>query len=88
MTGIETTLLIILAAGFGILLLLSIIVAFVIVRILQNVHHITQKAEATTDNVSATLMSLGKKFGPGVASAIIGVAVNQFKKRRNKKEDV
>lgn len=87
MNGIETTLVIILGIGYALLLLLSIIVVYVIVRILQNIHHITEKAEATTNNISETVIAIGKKLAPGAASALVGMAIKRFKKKRAKQRE-
>ncbi len=87
MTGVETTLLVILGIGFAVLLILAIIVTFIIVKILQNIQHITQKAENTTDNISQALLSLGKKFAPLAVSTLAGAALKKFKNRQRNKED-
>jgi len=57
MTAIEVTLLVILGLALSILSILAIVVTSIIVKILQNIQHITQKAENTTDNLSQTLYS-------------------------------
>ncbi|MFI5240750.1 MAG: hypothetical protein ACHQUB_03525 [Candidatus Saccharimonadia bacterium] len=88
MTGLETTLVIILAVGFGLLLLLSIIVVFIIISILQNIRHITQKAENATDNLAEIAKAVAQKAGPGLASALIGLAMKKFKKsHKSEKEE-
>lgn len=87
MTGVETTLLIVLGVGFGILLLLSIMVVFIIVRILQNIQHITQKAQDTTDNFSEVLKVFGKKVAPIAVSTLVGAIAKKLKQRANAREE-
>jgi hypothetical protein len=87
MTGVETTLLVILSTGFVILLVLAIIAVVIIVKILRNVQNITQKAEATTDNLAQTLMSVGKKVAPLAASTVAGMVFKKFKRRKAAREE-
>lgn len=87
MTSVEVTLLIIIAAGFAILLLLSIVAVVIIVQILRNIHHITEKAEATTDNLAETLKVLGKKLAPVAITSLVSSIISRIKKRHNSKED-
>lgn len=87
MNGVETTLLVILGTGFAILLVLVIIAAVIIVKILRNVQNITQKAEATTDNLLRSLLSVGKKVAPVAASTIAGVVFKKLKRRKSVREE-
>lgn len=86
MTGFEHWLVIILGVFFAILLILSIVVVAIFVRILQNIHSITKKAEATTENLSETIKVLGKKIAPVAVSTLIGALFKRYK-GRNKDEE-
>ncbi len=87
MTNVETTLIIFLSVGLGILLLLSIIVVFIFIQILQNIHRITQKAEATTENLGEVVKAFGKKIAPLAFTTIITALMKRVTKRRKSGEE-
>lgn len=87
MTGIETVLIVILGVGFGILLILAIVAVVIVVKILKNVQNITQKAEATTENLAQLVFKAGKKIAPLALSSIAGAVFKKFKQRKGAKEE-
>ena len=67
---IETVLVILLSIGFIILLGISITLMLIMIKIMNSVRHIAEKAETTTDNLSVIIKDVGKKLAPGLLSAV------------------
>lgn len=84
-SNIQTILIILLAAGYLILLLCAIVAAYIIIRILQSLRHITHRAETTTENMSELVKALGRKLAPVAVSTLIGTILKRVKNRRSAK---
>lgn len=82
---IQTILLIILAVGFSIMLLLGIIMAFIFVKIMTNIKHITQRADETSANLGQTLGYLSRKVAPAAFSALFAVLLRGAKSKIRRK---
>ena len=87
MNNIQTTLVILLAVGYLILILTTIIAAVIVVKILQNIRHITQKAATTSDNMADLVKSLGKKVAPVALSTVMGAVMKRFNDKRKAKNN-
>jgi hypothetical protein len=75
-------LVIILSAGFIILLGMSIFLVFMAVKIMGSLRRIAQRTEDASENFSLIIKSLGKKLAPMAATGIVSAVL---KKARNKK---
>jgi cell division protein FtsL len=82
-TTVETVLVIMLAIGFLVLLILSIIVASLMLGVMRNVKRISERAEEAAANVSDLTAMVGKRVAPIALSAAIAAAMRRF---RSKKE--
>jgi succinate dehydrogenase/fumarate reductase cytochrome b subunit len=83
--NVQTTLVILLAVGYLVLILAAIIAAVIVIKILNGVRHITAKAEATTENMSELVKTLGKRIAPVALSSLMGLVVKKVKDRRKAK---
>ena len=87
MNTVEMVLLIVLGVAFLILLTLAIIIAFTIVRIMQNLHRISAKAEVAPDNLSSTLKMVAKRVAPMAATTIISMVLKKFTSKKTKEDE-
>jgi predicted Holliday junction resolvase-like endonuclease len=87
MSTIELVLLIVLGVGVFILLILAIVIAFIIVKIMQNLRRISSKAEAATDNLSSTLKVVAKRVAPVAATTIIGMVLKKLSNKKTKEDE-
>ncbi len=85
MTTVENILLIVLAAGFLLLLALVITGVLLVVKILRSVQRMSQKAESATDNLSDTVMMVVKKLAPLVATSVAGLVVRKVTSHKNRR---
>lgn len=79
---VPTVLLIILSIGFAVLLILSITLAFILVKILSTVRRITLKAEEATDSIGAAAISVAKKVAPLAVSTAVGAVLKKARKHK------
>ncbi len=82
MSTIETILVIMLAVGFFILLVLSIVIASLVIVIVRRLNRISQKAEVATENLSSAAAMVSSKLAPVAASSILGFIVKKLKSRK------
>ena len=82
MTNIESTLLILLSIGFLVWVVIAIAIALIIMKILQNVRRVSEKAELATDNLNQALRVISKKVAPMALSSLMGMAVSKLKKHK------
>lgn len=83
--NVQTTLVILLAVGYLVLILASIIAAVIVIKILNSIRRITQRAESTTENMSELVKTLGKRLAPVALSSLVGVVAKKVKDRRKGK---
>lgn len=72
-------LIILLAAGYILLLVLAITFVVILISILRQVKRITQKAERTTENLGDIMVMVGKRVAPVALSAAVAAALRRFK---------
>ncbi|HEY6736517.1 MAG TPA: hypothetical protein VI322_02260 [Candidatus Saccharimonadia bacterium] len=82
MTTVESILVIILAVGFAILLILSIIIASLTLAVLRRINRISEKAEAATSNISEAAALVSSKLAPVAISTALGLIAKKFKSRK------
>ena len=85
--NVQTTLVILLAVGYLVLLVMAIIVAVLLIKILQTVRNITAKTEAGIDNMAETVKTFGKRLAPVAVSSLIGVFAKRMRNRRKYKDN-
>ena len=77
-------LVIILSAGFIVLLALSIFLVFLAVKIMTSLKRIARRTEDATENFSSVLKMVGRRVAPlaasGIASAILKKATSKRRK--------
>jgi competence protein ComGC len=73
-----------LAVGFFVLLVLSIILVSLLIAIMRNVKRISERAEEATGNISELAAMVGRKVAPFALSGLGTVAMNWFKGRKKK----
>jgi cell division protein FtsL len=83
-TTVEQVLIIILAVGFFVLLVLSIILVSLLVAIMRNVKRISERAEEATSNFSELAAMVGRKVAPFALSGIGAMAMKWVKGRMKK----
>jgi hypothetical protein len=76
---VETVLVILLAAGFATLLILSIILVVIMIAIMRNVKRISQRAEEVTTNAAQIADMIGKKVAPLALSAVLATVIRKFR---------
>lgn len=81
MENIQTVLVILLSIGFAVLLILSIIFTFILVRIITNIRHITQRIDETSENMGEMAKYMGKKVAPAALSALGSIVMDKAKKK-------
>jgi hypothetical protein len=81
-TTVEQVLIIILAIGFFVLLVLSIILVSLLIAIMRNVKRIAERAEEATGNVSELAAMFGRKLAPFALSGLGAAAMKWFKGRK------
>lgn len=86
MNTVETVLVVILAIGFAVLLILSIVIASLVVTILRRLNRISTKAEQATANISEAAAMVGSKLAPVAVSTIVGLITKKFSGKRSGKE--
>lgn len=84
MNTVETVLVIMLAIGFFVLLVLSIIVISLLIAILRRAKRISQRAEEATSNISEAASMIGSKLAPVAISTIVGLITKKLNSRRSK----
>lgn len=82
MNSVETILLVVLGIAFATMLILSIVLIVIIMGIVKNIRHITQKAEETTDSFADIAVMIGKKVAPVALSAAAAAALRRFKSNK------
>lgn len=82
MSTIETILVIMLAVGFFILLVLSIVIASLVIIIVRRLNRISQKAETATANLSNAAAMVSSKLAPVAASTLFGLIAKKLKSRK------
>lgn len=85
MTTIETLLLVLIATGFLVILIIGILIAFTVLKVMQNVRRISEKLEATTDNLGETVKAVTKKLLPLAGTSVVGAVMRKIKHK--KRED-
>ena len=83
--NIQTTLVILLAVGYLVLILASIVAAVIVIKILSSVRRITERAESTTENMSELVKTIGKRIAPVAVSSLAGLVFKKVKDRRKAK---
>jgi hypothetical protein len=85
--NVQLVLVILLGVGYTLLLIMSLVAVYIVIRILQSIRHIARNAEMTTDNMSEVVKMVGKRIAPVAMSGLAG-AVFKFvnDKRKGAKE--
>jgi hypothetical protein len=83
-TTIETILIILLSAGFVVLLVLSIILVSLAIAVMKNVKRISERAEEATGNVAEIAANLSRRLAP-LAFSGVAAAVMKFFRDKSKK---
>lgn len=78
--GVERVLVIILAIGFGLLLILSIALVAIIISIMRSLSRIAHRAEETTENFNEIAKMLGKRLAPAALSALAAAVIGRWRK--------
>lgn len=81
MEQVQTILLIILSAGFAVLLILGIIMVFVLLKIATHIRHVTQRLDETTENMGEMAKYMGRKVAPKALSALGALLVRSAKNK-------
>jgi Na+-transporting methylmalonyl-CoA/oxaloacetate decarboxylase gamma subunit len=84
-TTATTVLIIILSAGFIILLSLSIALIIVMMGILRTIRRIADRADKTTESFADVMSMVSKKVAPVALSAAIAAAMRRFKTNSKEK---
>lgn len=71
-----------LAVGFFILLVLSIVIASLVIIIVRRLNRISQKAETATANLSNAAAMVSSKLAPVAASTLFGLIAKKLKSRK------
>lgn len=66
----QTILVILLSIGFLFLLVMSSIVVFLLIKILQNIRRVTQRVDETSENMGEMVKYVGRKVGPAAVTAL------------------
>lgn len=86
MQDVQAVLVTILGIGFAVFLVMAIIAVTLVVKILSNIRHITQRIDETTTSASEMMKYFGKSFGPAAASAIASVVARTIKSSMRRKK--
>ncbi len=84
MQDIQTVLVVLLSIGFAVLLVLGIIMVFILIRIITNIRHITQRLDETTENMGEMAKHVGKKVAPAALSALGSLLIRKAKSKVKK----
>ncbi len=82
MNSAETILIVVLGVAFALFLILSIALIVIIIGIVKNIRHITQKAEETTDSFADIAVMIGKKVAPVALSAVAATALKRLRGKK------
>lgn len=87
MTEVQTVLVVILGITLAVFLIMAVIGVAIAIKILTNIHHITQRLDETTASFSEIAKYAGKNIGPAALSALVSVATRMarsgFKRGKN-----
>jgi len=78
----QTILVILLSIGFIVLMGISISLLLILIRIMRSVQHITEKAEATTNNLQSIVRDAGRRMAPGIISSLVATVMRRARGRR------
>jgi hypothetical protein len=81
MQDLQTVLIVLLSIGFGILLIMGIVMVFVLIRIVTNIRHITERLDETSENMGEMVKYVGKKVAPAAISALGSIIVRRVKSK-------
>lgn len=84
MTTVEQVLIVILAVGFFVLLVLSIILVSILIAIMRSVKRISDRAEEATSNISELAAMVSRKVAPFALSSVGAFAMKWFKGKMKK----
>lgn len=73
MEDVQTVLVTILGIAFAIFLILAVIAIALVVKILSNIRHITQRIDETSASFGELAKYFGKNIGPAALSALVSV---------------
>ncbi len=82
----QTILVILLSIGFLFLLIMSSIVVFLLIKILQNIRRVTERVDETTQNMGEMFKYVGKKVGPAALTALGSVLWRSTKQSIKRKK--
>ncbi len=81
MHDVQNILVVVLSLGFAVLLILGIIMVFILIRIITNIRHVTQRLDETTENMGEMAKHVGKKVAPAALSALASLLVRKAKSK-------
>ncbi|HEX7259585.1 MAG TPA: hypothetical protein VF272_01490 [Candidatus Saccharimonadia bacterium] len=81
MQEVQNILVVMLSIGFAVLLVLGIIMVFILIRIITNIRHITQRLDETTENMGEMAKHVGRKIAPAALSALGSLLVRKAKSK-------
>lgn len=87
MTTVENMLLILIASGFTVLLILAVIIAFTVLKILQNVRRISEKVELAAGSLGDTVRIIGNKVAPMAGTSVMAMVLGKLRNHKRNKED-
>lgn len=84
---VQTVLVILLSIGFGILLILGIVMVVVLIKIMTNIRRVTQRLDETSENMGEMAKYVGKKVAPAAMSAVGSMLMNRAKSKVKRDKD-
>ena len=81
MQEVQTILIILLSIGFGVLLILGIIMVVVLIKIMTNIRRVTQRLDETSENMGEMAKYVGKKVAPAAMSAVGSMLMRRAKSK-------
>jgi predicted DNA-binding protein (UPF0278 family) len=79
-------LVIILSSLLALILLATTIIAFIFIKVMKDIRHITEKASQAADNIEHAAMFFKKTSGAAAITKVIGNAVEMFRAKKSSKE--
>lgn len=78
---VPTILVIMLSAGFLVLLFLSIFLVYILIKVISSIRRMAERAEHTTENWTEFLKLFSKRVAPVALTSLIGVMIKRFASR-------
>lgn len=79
-------LVIILASVLALMLIAMTIAAFIFVKVMKDIRHITEKASMAADNIGQAAQFFKNSSGAAAVAKMVGNAIEVFRSKKDKKE--